>query len=369
MTPVGRWSVVAALALAVVAGPLAPRLLPASDTEVSAAELLAQIHASTDVAYSGYVETDGAVQLPVGDDLGDVGELLASRTRLRVWWQDDGAWRVDRLEVSGERDLVHAGDQTISYDYEDAQAEVTSDPETRLPRASDLLPPQLARTVLEDAVPDDVRRIGARTVAGIDAPGLRYTPPAGTSTVGRVDVWADPGSGLPLRVEVSAVGADRSAVVTGFEEVAVERPADDRVQFRPSGDVEVERRDAVDIADAAGRYAPFLVPQELAGLERRTTQDGAVGVYGSGVQRFIALPLRSREADPLRERLRSAPGATVGDERVVAADGVLTVLMTGDDDGRGASWLVAGTVSPQVLEQAAAVLVELDFIESRDSGG
>lgn len=369
MTPVGRWSVVAAVAIAVVAGPLVPRLLPASDTDVSAGDLLAQVQGSRGVAYSGYVETDGAVQLPVGDDLGDVGELLASRTRLRVWWQDDDAWRVDRLAVSGERDLVHAGDVTISYDYEDARAEVTRDPETRLPRAADLVPPQLARTVLEDAAPDDVRRIAARTVAGVDAPGLRYTPPGGTSTVGRVDVWVDPGSGLPLRVEVSAVGADRTAVVTGFEEVDVARPADDLVSFRPSRDVEVERRDAVDIADAAGRYAPFLVPPELAGLERRTTQDGAVGVYGSGVGRFIALPLRSREADPLRERLRSAPGATVADERVVAADGVLTVLMTGEDDDRGASWLVAGTVSPEVLEQAAAVLVDLDHLERRDTGG
>ncbi|MGP4030439.1 hypothetical protein, partial [Actinomadura sp. 3N407] len=201
---------------------------------------------SADVGHSGYAETEGSVQLPVGDDLGDVGELLAGSSRLRVWWQDTDAWRVDRLLVTGEQDLVHEGRVTTAYDYEDARATVTLDPEIRLPRTPDLLPPALARTVLEDAAETDVRRLEPRRVAGIDAAGLRYTPPAGTSTVDRVDVWLDPASGLPLRVEVRAAGSADPDVVTAFEDVEIERPDDELVTFRPSPTVEVRQEDTLD---------------------------------------------------------------------------------------------------------------------------
>lgn len=368
MTPVSRWSVVLAVAVVVVAAPLLPRLLPVDDTDVAAATLLDQVRASADVGHSGYAETEGSVALPVGEDLGDVGELLAGTTRLRVWWQDEDAWRVDRLLPTGERDLVHAGPVTVAYDYEDADAVVTEDPEIRLPRAPDLLPPALARTALEDAADAEVERIDPRRVAGVDAAGLRYTPPAGRTTVARVDVWADPASGLPLRVEVTARGSGDPDVVSTFEEVEVERPADERVRLRPSADVEVQQADTLDIADAAGRYAPFLVPEELAGLPRRTRTDGAAGVYGAGVSRFIAVPLRSREADPLREQLSAAPGAVLEERRTVAADGALTVLLTGADGDDAAAWLVAGTVTPDVLAEAAATLVRLDYVD-RDGDG
>ncbi|MDO9455612.1 hypothetical protein [Nocardioides sp.] len=361
-----RWSVVAAVVLAVAAIPVVPRLLPVDDTDVSAAELLAGVQGSADVGHSGYAETEGAVQLPVGDDLGDVGELLAGTTRLRVWWQDADAWRVDRLLLSGEVDLVHDGPVTVAYDYEDAQAVVTEDPVLRLPRASDLLPPTLARTALEDASPDDVSRIDPRRVAGIDAPGIRYEPSSDRTTVERVDVWVDPGSGLPLRIEVRASGPDASGspdVVSAFEEVEVERPGDDRVGFQPAAGVDVDRARTLDIADAAGRYAPFLVPPTLAGLDRRSDDAAAAGVYGAGVTRFIAVPLRGREADPLREQLRAAPDATLGRRRTVVADGALTVLLTGSAGDDRAAWLVAGTVTPEVLEEAARALLELDFVD------
>ncbi|WP_148614663.1 transcriptional regulator [Nocardioides rubriscoriae] len=368
MTPRSRWSVVAGVVLAVVAVPLAPRLLPVGDTDVTAAVLLDAVRGSADVGHSGYVETRGAVQLPVGDDLGDVGELLAGTTRLRVWWQDEDAWRVDRLLVAGEKDLVHDGPVTVAYDYEDAKAVVTEDPAIRLPRASDLLPPVLGRAVLEDAADTDVRRLGPRRVAGVDAPGLRYTPPAGRSTVDHVDVWVEPGSGLPLRVEVWDAGADDPAgpdVVSTFDDVEVARPADDRVGFPASRGVEVERADTLDVADAAGRYAPFVLPRRLAGFARRTEGEVAAATFGSGVSRFLAVPLRSREADPLRRQLRAAPGVVTGDYRTVARSGVLTVLLTGADRDPGAAWLVAGTLSPDTLEDVARALLVLPYVDQR----
>ena len=43
------------------------------------------------------------------------------------------------------------------------------------------------------------------------AAGLRMTPADPASTVGRVDIWADPSSGLPLMVEVFGRGSGRPA--------------------------------------------------------------------------------------------------------------------------------------------------------------
>lgn len=368
MTPARRWAVVAAVLLAVVAVPLVPRVLPVRAADVTTADLLDRVRASASVAHSGLVETSGAVQLPVGGDLGEVGELLAGSNRLRVWWRDPDAWRVDRLQVTGEQDLVHAGPVTTAFDYERLRATVTLDPEVRLPRVADLLPPALARAALEDVDAADVTRLDDRRVAGVAAAGLRYEPSgdqARRSTVRRVDVWADPRSGLPLRVEVTADGAPRPDVVTAFTEVDLDRPDDDVLAFRPAPGVEVRRERAVDIADAAGRYAPYAVPPVLAGLERRT-DEGAAGVYGTGVSRLVLVPLRPREADPLRERLRAAPGAEASGRRTTVGAGVLTVLLTGSEGPRGTAWLVAGTVPPAVLGEVADAAVALPFVERGD---
>ena len=49
----------------------------------------------------------------------------------------------DRLTTAGEDDLVHDGDQTTAYSFEDARASVSTDPDIRLPRSADVLPPVL----------------------------------------------------------------------------------------------------------------------------------------------------------------------------------------------------------------------------------
>ena len=98
--------------LLLVAAPVALHLLPAADSDVSATRLLDQARASQGHAWSGYVETEGTLQLPDADRFSDVGALFGERTRMRVWWQDADHWRVDQLLVAGETDLVHEGDRT-----------------------------------------------------------------------------------------------------------------------------------------------------------------------------------------------------------------------------------------------------------------
>lgn len=363
MTPLRRWCLVALVAVLLAASPFAGRLLPVTDSALSASALLGRVRDSGDQSYSGYVETAGTVQLQVGDRFSDVGDLFSERTRLRVWWQDEETWRVDHLLVSGETDLVRRGGVTTEYDYEDAKAVSTRDPEIRLPRTADLVPPTLARMVLSGAVDSEVARLPSRRVAGFAAPGLRLTPASTATTIDHVDLWADPGSGLPLRVEVYSDGSREPDFTTEFRGFSSASPAAADVAFAPSRQVERDFQDTLDIADAANQFAPLFPPGRIAGIEMSSQRTGAVGVYGTGVTRLIAIPLRDREAAPLREQLKTSPGVQETDNGTVVAVGPLGVLLTGSGDVGG--WLVAGTVTADTLDEAARDLLAHSVFEDR----
>src|SRR5690349_9160739 len=95
--PAHRWAAVVVGTAVLVGVPLGVRALPASDTGIGAGELLAKIHEGASHPYSGYVESQGTLQLPVADRFTDVGELFGGRTRMRVWWRSADEWRVDKL--------------------------------------------------------------------------------------------------------------------------------------------------------------------------------------------------------------------------------------------------------------------------------
>ena len=71
----------------------------------------------------------------------------------------------------------------------------------------------------------------ARRVAGTSAPGLRLVPASDLSSIDHADLWLDPASGVPLRVEVYAEGASTSAFTSQFREFSGERPDDEDVGF------------------------------------------------------------------------------------------------------------------------------------------
>jgi hypothetical protein len=354
MTRTGRWCVVALGVLLVVGVPVAVRAIPASDSGVGAGELLEAVAASADHPWSGYVETEGALDLPVEDDFSDVGALFGDSTRMRAWWRGSDDWRVDRLLVAGETDLVHHGGLTIEWSYEGDRARLSRDPDIRLPRTADLVPPVLAERLLRDVDAQDVVRIASRRIAGLDAPGLRLEPTAPQASVDHVDLWADPDSGVPLRIEVYAAGESSPSFVTEFREFSAATPAAARTDFPAAPGIEVDHDDVLDIADAANQYAPLRPPDRVGGLAKSSTSDGAVGVYGVGVTQLIAIPMRDREADPLREQLGQTPGARQVDSGTVVEAGPLGVLLTGDDGDGG--WLIAGAVTEATLVRAAADL-------------
>ncbi|MBA2699711.1 MAG: transcriptional regulator [Nocardioidaceae bacterium] len=355
MTPGRRWSCVV-LALALLIGlPLIMRALPPRDSAIGASALLDRIDASRDSSYSGYVETLGTLQLPVTDRFVDVGELFGERTRMRVWWRDENAWRVDKILATGEVDLFHDGGGTTEWSYEQDRGKRTRDPDIRLPRTADLLPPELARRLIQEVSRDAVERIRVRRVAGVAAPGVRVRPGAAQSSIDHVDIWADPTSGLALRVDVIAKGDKTAALTSKFMTVSTETPDAETTIFRRPPGAEFVYDDTLDIADAANQYAPFRPPGSLAGLKRSPSAQRAVGIYGSGVTKLVAIPLWNKAAEPLREQLEATPGVQSVAEGDVLRVGPLGVLLT-RIEGYGGGWLLTGTVTKSTLVRAARKL-------------
>ncbi len=357
--PSWRWAATAALLACLVALPALAGLLPSSAAGSSSpAQLLALVQRSDAVAWSGYGTSNGTLALPDISELSTLPELAGGSSRTRVWWRGPTTWRVDSLTAVGESDV--AADPGGVWQWESADrlaTRVEGDPAVRLPRATDLVPPvlgrRLARTpgVQVQALPD-------RRVAGRGAAGLRLLPPdPGTTTVSSVDLWVEPRTGLPLRVEVVARGQDRPSLTTVLLDLSLTAPPLERTAFRPPPTATVSVVDAPDVATAVDRYAPFELPDTLAGLPRRERvgglgePGGGVATYGDGFTALVLLPL---ERDLGRRVLR---GLDPDDDDGLAA--TTTPLVTaGVVRIRRLGWfLLAGTVPRSVLDEAMAAVV------------
>jgi hypothetical protein len=353
-----RWLAVILTAAVFIAAPLLMSARPAAPSEISASELAGRIRQSGDIGWSGFVETTGTLQVPDSDSFATLGQLLGEDTRLRVWWRSADDWRVDRLRSTGETDIFRQGRGTVRWIFESQTATYSPVSNIRLPDASDLLPPTFARSLLQGVRDSELSRMPSRRVAGIDAPGLRLTPEERATTVGHVDIWADGVSGLPLQVELYGLGDQRPVLSTTLLELTVGAPPASTTRFTLAEGVRVIYEESVDVAAAANAFAPYDLPTSLAGLGSRNGKDpGAVGIYGRGPTTLIALPLRGRIAGLLRRQLEDRGTAQVTDVGTLAPVGPVGVLIT-PFRGRGGTFLLAGTVTSETLQQAAAELLE-----------
>jgi hypothetical protein len=188
-------------------------------------------------------------------------------------------------------------------------------------------------------------------------PVLRLTPNESSTTVAHVDIWAEPESGLPLRVELYGIGEQRPVLTTSLLELSLSEPAAETTDFNPGKGVHVNYEQSVDVAAAANAFAPYDLPASLAGLRSRDGEDpGAVGIYGRGPTTLIALPLRGRVAGPLRRQLSDRGSVQLTDVGILAPIGPVGVLITPFRGRRGA-FLLAGTVNSETLQRAAAELL------------
>ncbi len=355
MRPIHRWSLVALAVALVVLVPMTVRALPVHDQAISASDLLARVQAGDGTPYSGEVEVEGRLGLPVSDHFSDIADLLGSDTKMRVWWRNSEDWRVDKLLPTGEIDLFRHGRATIRWDYEREEAQTSLDPSIRLPRDADLLPPALARRALTDADPGDATRLPARRIAGHDALGLRLKPSDPRTSIDHVDLWADAGTGLVLALDAYGTGP-QPVLSTTFTTVHLSSPSPRATTFHAAPGLKMTVDDILDIADAANQYAPVLPPASVAGLPKSGSSSQAVGIYGTGLAQVMALPLQSRDAGYLADHLRQS-GAVEQDGLLVLRVGPLAIGLTFSHDPFDFAWLITGTITDDTLVTAAHDLV------------
>lgn len=356
-----RWTLVAVAAAVLVALPLVLAGIPASSTTIGPTQLRARILASADQPYSGFVQTDGQLGLPSLPQLSDVTSLLSGSTQARVWYRAPEHNRVDVITGLGERDVYQTPEGDYTWDYgSNLLTEIVGQQDIRLPREGDLIPPDLARRVLTLDQQDPVTGLPSRRIAGIDAAGLRLRPTDPATTVGQVDIWADPATGLPLRVEVTAHGGTKPVLASQFIDLSRGDPGDAVLAPPVNTSGGFTRTDAPDVMSVIGNLGRGILPPKLAGYDRQPGLVGLPGVgrYGTGLSTFVVLPL---PRDVGRSAIDSATKA--GAAKVTVPNGravliqipLLTVLIEQAGFGRR-TYLVAGLVDHAVVQQAAAEL-------------
>lgn len=355
-----RWVVAAVVALLFVATPMVVRALPVPGDSVTPAALLQRMQGAWSRPYAGYVETTGSLALPNADQLDAVSNLLSNRTQMRVWWRASDDWRVDVLSVSGEHSTRTTASTVSVWEYEDNRVVRSPTPPAgtvRLPQDYDTLPPALAARMLSDATPDEVSALPGKRVAGRDADGLRLTPADPLSSIGRVDVWADRASGIPVLVEAFARDATVAAVSTTFLDFTAAQPAASDTAFTPPPGARVRNFPRSDLVGDAGRVRGVVPPSTLLGFDRTPPLPGTEGIgqYGRGVTQVVVGVLPPNVASSLREQLALAAGVTKVPQGTVVAVGPVGLLLT-EPLGNGRSWLISGTVTTQGLAQAASQL-------------
>jgi hypothetical protein len=360
---------VAALVAALCAVPVVIAALPVAGSSLTIGALRVRALASAAAPYQGLVETRGSLGLPDLPGLSDVTDLLGGTTRMRVWYDSARRWRVDVITPTGERDLHRNPQGTTTWDYErNLFTQVLGEPPVRLPRGSDLTPPDLARRLLSIAAPRDrLSALPARKVAGVTAAGLRVTPADPATTVGHVDMWADPGSGLPVAVQVTGKGSGRAVLSTRFLDLRQRRPVASVLAVTPPAGTPNVSLGAPDLISRLSRFLLFRLPDRLAGYPALPVAGGSVTVraYGTGYAAFAALPLPGRFGRRVLEAARSAgaqavqvsgPAGGSGAEGFVIRTPLLTALVVAESEF-GRAFLLAGPVEPKLLMTAAQQLI------------
>jgi len=361
-----RWLVVGLSVLALLSLPSVVSAVPLAQSDRSpATDVLARVRSSAAVSYQGYAESHGILALPDVPQFGDLISLLGSTTRMRVWWASADRWRVDDISLANEVDTYRDPLGTWTWESGPRRAvRVLLEPRVRLPRAADLLPPELGRRLAGAARPEEVVRIADRRVAGRTASGIRITPADPGTTIGRIELWSDRSSGLPLRVEVTARGTGQPALRTAFLDLD-RQPVGVVSPFAPPVDSNVSIVSAPDIAGRLDELAPYLLPDTLAGLPRRVRVDGVATVagpatYGDGYALVVVLPLPADLTAQVLRRLEGSPAKPVdigrGTATVLGIDSPLVNAVVVRGGRRG--YLIGGTVGPAVLEQVARALVD-----------
>jgi hypothetical protein len=207
---------------------------------------------------------------------------------------------------------------------------------------------------------DPVVSLPPRRIAGITAAGLRLRPTDPATTVGQVDIWADPATGLALQVEVTARGGAKPILASQFLDVTRDSPSDATLSPPIDAAGGVSQTGAPNLLSAINQLGRFQLPAQLAGYRLQPQIPGLTGVgrYGTGLSTFVVLPLPDNVGDSAMDTMTKAGGTTIPVTRghaVLIQIPLLTVLV---GDVRFRTYLVAGFVDHAVLQQVATELAQ-----------
>lgn len=356
-----RWSVVVLAVVLLCSAPALIKAVPVSAPSRTVAQLLDEVRGSDSVAFSGYAESRGTLNLPDVSTLGtSVINLLSDRSRMRVWQAGANHFRVDRLTTGAELDVYVSGPSSLTWDSDQRSVlRQVSEPQLPLPGPPDVLPHALGRRLLQ-ALPANgagVRIVGHDRIAGRATTELRWEPHDPRSLIGDVRLWVDPTNGLPMRVELRPVGSDRIAFETSFLDLKLGLPAPELLRFDVAGTPRADVQDTLAPSEQDLR-PPFQLPRSLAGLPQRSGSRPFIATYGTGAALVAVTALDNATADSIRAQI-DTPGrpplkASFGEGTLVAAPMLRALIFSSADRG----YVLAGTVPLEVLEAMAQELVD-----------
>ena len=334
--------------------------LPAGVPQLTAGQLEQRILASQRLSFSGYAESDANFGLPPLPAFSSVTPLLDGVTRLRVWQAATDRWRVDTLSDVGENDTYQRGDDTYIWDSGEQLLTRIDGAETiRLPRAADLVPSSLAIRLISWAGPGaQLSLLPSQRVAGQGAAGLQIAPASNESTIARVDIWAAPTTGLPLRVEVFDRSSPQPALETQFLQVGLGTPDDSVLTPQLGPGTGFTATTPNDFAGVLKNLDDEVLPGALDGFARHQSPVRQVGLYGSGLTAFAVLTFRSGTGGQLLSDALNAgavPLTYTGGIGAVASAPLINVVLV-HPYASPDTFLLVGLVSRTTLERAAAVL-------------
>jgi hypothetical protein len=315
------------------------------------------VQASAVVAYEGNAEAVGRLNLP---DLGvfeSAAGLFSGLTRMRVWYASPTAYRVDALGLASERDYYRTGNRLWTWDSDLQTATLVHGvSRTHLPVPPDLLPAELGRRVLSGLPASAVRRAGDARVAGRACIGLTVPAQDARSSVDHVAVCVDSATAVPLAVRIVPKSYPGAGFDTRYLDFNPTTPPAADVQFNPTGAQVIESPEQGDLPIPPPE-APVRLPRTLVGLPQRSDAATGVATYGERYALLAVAPVDPALVQAVRSELDSPSRPPIkgkfGEASVVETPLVSALAVTDDKTG----WLLVGSVTTDVLKQAATQLV------------